>query len=171
MRRLLAGLGSLVFFFLAPGVVAGLVPWWITRWELRAPLFGIPGVRVPGAVLTLLALAVLLECFARFALQGRGTPAPPFPTQRLVIRGMYRYVRNPMYLAVVFLILGQGLLFGSGRVLFYGLAAWAVTHVFVLAYEEPTLRRTYGADYEAYCARVHRWLPRWPARAAGPRQS
>lgn len=170
MRRVLASLGSLAFLILAPGVVAGVIPWWITRWQVRAPLLGLVVGRWLGGLLLIAAGALLLECFARFALQGLGTPAPPFPTQRLVVRGAYHTVRNPMYLAVVSLVLAQGLLFGNGWVLLYGAGCWAVTHAFVLAYEEPTLRRTYGADYDAYCARVHRWLPRWPGRSQAPGQ-
>ena len=105
-------------------------------------------------------LPVLLDSFARFAIQGLGTPAPIFPTRRLVVSGLYRYVRNPMYVAVVSLILGQGLFFGDLRVLEYGIAIWAAFHLFVLVYEEPTLRNTYGSEYDVFCANVHRWIPR-----------
>jgi protein-S-isoprenylcysteine O-methyltransferase Ste14 len=114
---------------------------------------------------------VLLESFARFALQGVGTPAPVFPTQQLVVRGFYCYVRNPMYLAVVAIVLGQALLFGSIRVLAYGLFAWLITHLFVLFYEEPTLRKSFGSQYAAYCEHVPRWIPRltrWVAQANSP---
>jgi protein-S-isoprenylcysteine O-methyltransferase Ste14 len=153
-------LGSLLFLVLAPGTVAGIVPWWISRWRVLPPLLGWTWLRVLGALLVLLGLPVLLESFGRFALEGRGTPAPIVPTERLVVRGFYRHVRNPMYVAVASLILGQGLLLGSVAVLQYGLVVLLAFHVFVLAYEEPTLRRSFGADYEAYCAGVRRWLPR-----------
>jgi protein-S-isoprenylcysteine O-methyltransferase Ste14 len=106
------------------------------------------------------AVPIVLESFARFALQGVGTPAPVFPTQRLVVSGFYRYVRNPMYVAVVSIVLGQALVFGDVRVLAYGVVAWLVTHLFVLFYEEPTLRRTFGVEYENYCKHVRRWVPR-----------
>jgi protein-S-isoprenylcysteine O-methyltransferase Ste14 len=99
---------------------------------------------------------VLLDSFARFALQGLGTPAPIFPTRHLVVSGLFRYVRNPMYVAVLSLILGQGLLFGSVRVLEYGIAVWVAFYFFVLIYEEPTLRRSYGHEYEEFCANVPR---------------
>lgn len=105
-------------------------------------------------------LPVLLDSFARFALQGLGTPAPVFPTRHLVVSGLFRYVRNPMYVAVASLILGQGLFFGSVRVLEYGIAVWVAFHLFVLIYEELTLRRTYGSEYEEFCANVPRWIPR-----------
>jgi Phospholipid methyltransferase len=103
---------------------------------------------------------VLLDSFARFALQGLGTPAPISPTRHLVVTGLYRHVRNPMYVSVVSLIVGQGLLFGNLRVLEYGFAVWLAFHLFVLLYEEPTLRSTFGAGYEAFCANVPRWIPR-----------
>ena len=104
--------------------------------------------------------AVLIDSFARFALQGLGTPAPVFPTQHLVVSGLFRYVRNPMYLAVSSLIFGQGLLFGSVRVLEYGIAVWAAFHLFVVIYEEPVLRRSYRHEYEEFCKQVPRWIPR-----------
>ena len=113
-----------------------------------------------GAVLIALGLIGLLESFARFALEGRGTPAPVLPTVRLVVSGFYRWVRNPMYLAVVALIVGQSLLFGHTGVLIYGLCIWLVFHVFVLAYEEPTLRRSFPDDYAAFFDNVPRWVPR-----------
>ncbi len=160
MRRAFAILGSLIFLVIAPGIVAGYVPWWISRWQIQAPLFGISSLRLIGVALIAVGLPVLLESFARFALQGIGTPAPVFPTRHLVATGLYRYVRNPMYIAVVMLILGQGLFFGTVRVLEYGVAVWASFFLFVLVYEEPTLRRAYGSEYEEFCANVPRWIPR-----------
>jgi protein-S-isoprenylcysteine O-methyltransferase Ste14 len=102
----------------------------------------------------------VLDSFARFALQGLGTPAPVFPTRRLVVTGCYRFVRNPIYLAVVSIVLGEGATLGNVTLIAYGLIAWLASHVFVVAYEEPTLRRTFGAEYEAFCAQVPRWRPR-----------
>jgi protein-S-isoprenylcysteine O-methyltransferase Ste14 len=159
MRRALAILGSAIFLVIAPGVVALYVPWRISRWERQPPFWGIGALRVVGVVLILAGLPVLLDSFARFAVKGLGTPAPVFPTRHLVVSGLYRYVRNPMYVAITALIFGQGLLFGSVRVLEYGVAVWAAFFVFVMAYEEPTLRKTFGAEYEEYCANVPRWIP------------
>ena len=102
----------------------------------------------------------LLDSFARFALEGLGTPAPVFPTRHLVITGLYRYVRNPMYIAVIAVITGQGLLFANPRVLEYGAWIWLGFHTFVIGYEEPTLRGTFGAEYEVFCRSVSRWIPR-----------
>jgi protein-S-isoprenylcysteine O-methyltransferase Ste14 len=152
--------GSLVFLVIAPGTVAGYIPWAISRWQVEPPFLGWAGTRWLGLALILAGLPVLLEAFARFALQGRGTPAPVAPPERLVVRGFYRFVRNPMYVAVTSLILGQALLLGDPRLLVYGAVVWLVFHSFVLLYEEPTLRRRFGADYAAYCAAVPRWIPR-----------
>ena len=159
-RRALAVLGSAVFLVIAPGIVAGLAPWWISRWEFGPPLLGFWPGRIVGALLICAAIPVLLDSFKRFAFEGLGTPAPVFPTRHLVVHGLYRYVRNPIYVAVVSLILGQGLLFGSIRTLEYGALVWLGFHLFVLAYEEPTLRTTFGEEYKQFCSNVPRWIPR-----------
>lgn len=127
---------------------------------VRTTVLGLRAVPHNRSALIIAAAPVLLESFARFAWQGLGTPAPLFPTQHLIVKGFYRYVRNPMYLAVVTMVISQALLFGNLCVLAYGLFAWLVTHIFVLAYEEPTLRKTFGAEYEANRAKVPRWIPR-----------
>jgi protein-S-isoprenylcysteine O-methyltransferase Ste14 len=160
MRRILAILGSAIFLVIAPGIVAGYVPWLICRWHVGPPLMGIYLLRLVGLFLIAAGLPILLDSFGRFALHGRGTPAPIFPTHHLVVNGIFRYVRNPMYVAVLSLILGQALVFGSVRVLEYGFAVWAAFYLFVLVYEEPTLQKTYGAEYEQFCANVPRWIPR-----------
>jgi protein-S-isoprenylcysteine O-methyltransferase Ste14 len=160
MKRGWAALGSLAFLLLAPGTVAGLVPYWITRYELHPPLLGLEWTRWVGAALVAAGLAVLLDSFARFALRGLGTPAPVAPPTRLVVTGLYRYVRNPMYVAILAAVLGQGLLFGSGMLPGYGLVLWLVFHLFVVTYEEPMLGRTFGAEYEEYVRSVPRWIPR-----------
>jgi protein-S-isoprenylcysteine O-methyltransferase Ste14 len=159
-ERAKAIIGSIVFLFVAPGVVAGLVPWSVSQWQLGRPLLGLEPIRWLGALLLLLGAVLLIETFARFALQGLGTPAPIAPTQSLVVTGSYRFVRNPMYVAVVLLILGQGLLLGNVPVLVYGLVVWLVVHLFVLGYEEPTLAASYGEQYARYRANVRRWIPR-----------
>jgi protein-S-isoprenylcysteine O-methyltransferase Ste14 len=153
-------LGSAVFFFVAPGVVAGIVPGALAGWHIGPSFLGLAAFRVIGAVLTVAAGLSLLDSFARFALQGRGTPAPVAPTASLVVSGQYRYVRNPMYVAVVAAILGQALLFGSTQVLGYAALMWGVFHLFVLMYEEPTLHGQFGESYAAYQTGVRRWWPR-----------
>jgi len=102
----------------------------------------------------------LVDSFARFALQGLGTPAPIAPTLNLVVTGLYRYVRNPIYIAVVAVILGQAILFGDWRLMTYGGLMWLGFHAFVLAYEEPVLAEQFGGQYEDFRANVPRWIPR-----------
>ncbi len=160
MRRATAATASAVFLVLAPGTVAGVIPWWISRWQMRPPLFGVTAARWLGIGLMAAGLPVLIESVARFAWQGLGTPAPVLPTRHLVVRGFYRWVRNPMYVAVVSIILGQGLWFGDTRLLGYAALVWVAFHLFVLGYEEPALRRTFGTEFAAYCGHVRRWLPR-----------
>jgi protein-S-isoprenylcysteine O-methyltransferase Ste14 len=165
-------LGSAVFLVLAPGTVAGVVPWWFSRWQIGPPLLGFLPLRAVGALLVAAGLPVLLESFGRFALQGLGTPAPVLPTRHLVVQGFYRHVRNPMYLAVQSLILGQALLFGSLPLLLYGAGVGLAMHLFVVAYEEPTLLRSFGPEYQTYRSHVPRWLPRlrpWRAQPSAER--
>ena len=155
----------------APGTVAGLVPYLIDRWRFEPPFFGLDITRWIGLALVILGLPVLIDAFLRFAIQGIGTPAPIAPTEHLVVTGLYRYIRNPMYVAVASLIFGQGLLFGNLTVIAYGAAVCIAFHLFVCYYEEPTLRRTFGQEYANYCARVPRWIPRLPPAEGAKAQS
>ncbi len=126
-----------------------------------------------GVLLILVGLPGLVDSFARFALQGLDTPAPVAPTKHLVVTGLYRYVRNPIFLAVVTIILGQALLFGDWRLIVYCALLWLAFHVQVVAYEEPTLDETFGSEYEVYRANVRRRIPRvvpWRAPEPGWRQ-
>ena len=158
MQRAAAIIGSAIFLVIAPGTLAVYVPWHLTHWYFAPPLF--PIARVLGAALIVAGLPILLDSFARFALQGLGTPAPVMPPKRLVVTGFYRYVRNPMYVAVTALIAGQGLLFGSVTVLEYGAIVWVGFFLFVVAYEEPVLGDQFADEYKRYRANVRRWLPR-----------
>lgn len=107
-------------------------------------------------------LAVLLHAFLRFVVEGTGTPAPVAPTERLVVGGLYRYVRNPMYLAVAGILVGQALVLGQLELLLYAGAFLVVTAAFVHGYEEPALARRYGEQYERYRRAVPAWWPRRP---------
>jgi protein-S-isoprenylcysteine O-methyltransferase Ste14 len=162
-QRVAAALGSAAFFVVAPGVVAGLVPGLITEYRFEEPLPGWLVLRVVGAALIAAGLAALVHAFARFVREGLGTPAPVAPTETLVVGGLYRYVRNPMYLAVGAIIVGQALLFGQLALLAYAAAFFATVAAFVRLYEEPMLRGTFGDDYRAYCDAVPAW---WPRRRA-----
>jgi protein-S-isoprenylcysteine O-methyltransferase Ste14 len=159
-RRVPSIVGSAIFLVIAPGSVAGWVPWWISGWRMQPPFFGLVIFRFLGAILVAVGATGLLDSFARFAIQGLGTPAPVFPTRHLVVTGLYRYVRNPMYVGVVSVILGQGLILGNARLLDYGGIVWVLFHAFVLAYEEPTLRAGFDSKYRDFCAHVPRWIPR-----------
>jgi protein-S-isoprenylcysteine O-methyltransferase Ste14 len=160
VQRTIAVLGSALFFVVVPCVLAGIIPWWITRWYLRPAFFGLELTRFIGILLIIAGVPGLVGSFARFALQARGTPAPIAPTKNLVVTGLYRYVRNPMYVAVVAVILGQAILFGDWRLILYGALFWLACHLFVVAFEEPTLERTFGAEYQAFRSNVPRWIPR-----------
>jgi protein-S-isoprenylcysteine O-methyltransferase Ste14 len=151
-----------VFLVLAPGVVAGLIPWWITGWDARdfSPYWW--PARIAGGVLIAAGVFVLLHAFARFVWEGIGTPAPVAPTERLVVGGLYRYVRNPMYLAVAAIIVGQALLLGRPVLLLYAAAFGIAVFSFVHWYEEPSLSRQFGAQYEEYRRSVPGWWPRRP---------
>ena len=153
-----AALGTAVFFVLAPGVMGGLVPWMITGWD-------VPGDHPRWAVGLGLTIAVagavlVVTCFARFVTEGRGTPAPVAPTDELVVGGIYRYVRNPMYVGVGGAILGQAIAFASlGAALWFTIfmvTVWSFAHW----YEEPTLTEQFGDSYTRYRANVPGWWPR-----------
>jgi protein-S-isoprenylcysteine O-methyltransferase Ste14 len=155
--RVRAALGSGLFLVIAPGVVAGLVPWLLTGWEAgttRRPLQAI------GAFLIAAGAIALVDAFVRFVVEGIGTPAPVAPTQKLVVGGLYRHVRNPMYLAVGATIVGQGLLLERPVLLLYAVAFAVVVFTFVRSYEEPTLARQFGVQYEDYRRAVPGWWPR-----------
>jgi len=158
-HRVRAAIGTAAFLVVAPGVVTGLVPWLITGWQ---PGSTRPAVMiVAGAVLTAAGCGALLQAFGRFVLEGAGTPAPPAPTEQLVVGGLYRYVRNPMYLALQAIIIGQVLLLDRPVLLYYAAGVLAATAAFARLYEEPALARRYGEQYEAYRRAVPGWLPRW----------
>ena len=151
MRRTAAALGSAAFLVLAPGTVAGLVPFLMTGWVTHDP---------PVVVVGLGALLPVIPFFFGSASEGVGTPAPVALTERLVVGGLYRHVRNPMYLAVTATIVGQALLLGQFGLLAYAALFLATTMAFVTFYEEPTLRRQFGAQYDAYRSAVPGWWPR-----------
>jgi protein-S-isoprenylcysteine O-methyltransferase Ste14 len=158
--RARAAAGSLIFLALAPGVVAGLVPWLITGWDVRHRGLAWLPLRVLGVALLAAGVVVLLHAFLAFVVEGVGTPAPVAPTERLVVGGLYRHVRNPMYLAVTATIVGQALVLGRLVLLLYAAAFAAVVWAFVHWYEEPTLLCRYGAEYETYRRAVPGWRPR-----------
>jgi protein-S-isoprenylcysteine O-methyltransferase Ste14 len=153
-----------LFLALAPGVVAGLVPRLLTQWRSGgSPTW----LQVVGWVALAAGAAVLLEAFGRFVVEGVGTPAPAAPTEKLVVGGLYRYVRNPMYLAVAAVILGQAAVLGRLLLAAYAVMFGATVWSFVHWYEEPTLRRQFGTEYEKYLRTVPGWWPRRSRRPTG----
>jgi protein-S-isoprenylcysteine O-methyltransferase Ste14 len=159
MHRSTAGIASAAFFVAAPGTVVGLVPWLITHWEITGsgPTWRV--LQAIGAALIVAGLIPPVHAFVQFVKAG-GTPMPIAPTQRLVVTGFNRYVRNPMYLGLIVVMLGQALLFGSLALVGWAAAFWIITATFVRLYEEPTLVDEYDGEYEEYRRHVHAWLPR-----------
>lgn len=157
MKR--AALGSIAFFLLAPVGIGLVLPGLITGWERPEPF---PPLIVPIAGWTLAAagLAIVAACFVRFVREGRGTPAPVAPTETLVVGGLYRYVRNPMYVGVIALILGQALALLSPVLLLYAAVFTAAVTSFVRFYEEPALAAAHGDSFRRYREAVPGWIPR-----------
>jgi protein-S-isoprenylcysteine O-methyltransferase Ste14 len=151
---------SAVHFALAPGVVVGVVPWVMTGWNPQTPPWSSPPLRVLGVAVIAVGVAVLVRLFVRFVTDGLGTPAPLVPTRHLVVSGLYRHVRNPMYIAVVGAVVGQALLLGRAGLLVYAAAVWVTVAAFVRWYEEPALHERFAASYDEYRVAVRAWWPR-----------
>ena len=152
---------SLLWTILLPGLFAGYVPWrYFGVGRVQVSLTD--PVRVPGLLLTGAGAVLLGACILEFARSGRGTLSPVDPPRQLVVRGLYRYVRNPMYLSVTAIVLGEALLARSTALGVYWAIWFACVNLFVIGYEEPTLRRQFGASYDEYVKRVGRWIPRNP---------
>lgn len=148
-------LKNLVFTLLIPATAAVYIPWLIAG-ERDIASGALAAVALP---LLLAGSAIYLWCAWDFAVFGRGTPAPIDAPKRLVVRGLYRYARNPMYIGVLTVILGRAVLFEAPSLLLYALALGAGFHLFVVLYEEPHLRKIFGDEYVRYCSCVGRWLP------------
>jgi protein-S-isoprenylcysteine O-methyltransferase Ste14 len=173
MKRSHAAITSAAFFVAAPGTVVGLLPWLITHWEITGsgPMWRV--LQTIGVVLIVAGLIPPVHAFIQFVKAG-GTPIPIAPTQRLVVTGFNRYVRNPMYLGLIVAMVGQALLFGSLSLLLWAAAFWVITASFVRWYEEPTLVHEYGDEYQAYRRNVRAWIPRlrpWTPEVAHQPQS
>jgi protein-S-isoprenylcysteine O-methyltransferase Ste14 len=166
MRRSTAAIGSAVYFALAAGIFAVLIPWLVTGWQFHQPWPLL--ARVAGGLLIGAGLVPVADAFVQFARAG-GTPLPLAPTQHLVVAGFHRYVRNPIYLGSLLIFAGEALLFGRLSLLGYAVIGWAGAAAFVRWYEEPALARRFGAEYEAYRRAVPAWRPRLrPWTPAGP---
>jgi protein-S-isoprenylcysteine O-methyltransferase Ste14 len=154
----MTGFRSVLFFILAPGMVAGVIP--LTLFRI-GPNFE-PGLSAYLAPLLWIGgLIVLVWCFWDFLVKGKGTPAPIEPPKELVVSGLYNFVRNPMYMGVILILIGHFVWFGYWGLLLYLLIVWIAFHLFVKFYEEPNLRSRFGMEYEEYLKRVPRWIPRF----------
>jgi protein-S-isoprenylcysteine O-methyltransferase Ste14 len=150
---------TLLFTLLVPGSVAGFVPWWILS---RTGLATLPpiGLRwLAGMALVSAGIAIYGWCAWDFTFAGRGTPAPIDPPKELVVRGLYRWSRNPMYVGVLSVLAGETVLFRALPLLVYALVVLTMFQLFIVLYEEPHLQRTFGTSYAEYCSRVPRWFP------------
>ncbi len=161
-------LKTLLFTVVVPGSVTILVPYLILTSGDGTPAPGATPLRWLGLPPLALGVAIYAWCAFDFVSFGRGTPAPIDPPKRLVVRGLYRFTRNPMYVGVLSILCGEALWFGSPALLLYALAVFGMFQTFVVVYEEPTLRRLFGADYERYRAGVPRWVGRRRATRRDP---
>lgn len=156
-------LKTVIFTFVVPGTVTVLIPYWLLSSRSAPPPLNIGPVRFLGLFPILFGASIYLWCAWDFTFAGRGTPAPIDPPKELVVHGLYRYVRNPMYVGVLSILFGEALLFALQRLFGYAVIVFVLFYLFVLFYEEPTLRRKFGESYEEYCQAVPRWLP-WRIR-------
>ncbi|MGH7856994.1 MAG: methyltransferase family protein, partial [Candidatus Binatia bacterium] len=163
------GLRTLLFTIFVPGTVTVVFPLLLLRSDLELFRFAPDGLRIPGAGAILAGVTLYARCAWAFTAVGRGTPAPFDPPRRLVTSGPYAWTRNPIYVAVPLILFGEALWFGSGALLAYGVILLLGFHLRVVYYEEPKLRRSFGAAFDEYCAAVPRWIPR--RRRKGEREA
>jgi protein-S-isoprenylcysteine O-methyltransferase Ste14 len=154
-------LRSIFFTFLLPGTVTVLIPYWLISSRGAGAFSNHRGLRYSGLPLIIIGAAGLLWCIWEFFSKGRGTLAPIDPPKNLVIEGLYRYVRNPMYVSVVTILLGEAIFFMSKPVLIEAGIFFVMANLFVAFYEEPALRQQFGDSYEKYRQTVGRWIPRF----------
>lgn len=152
---------TLVFTIVMPGMVGGVIPWLLVQGAQR-PMPSVSSVWMIGLLPLALGAGLYFWCAGAFTFIGKGTPAPIDAPKVLVVQGAYRWMRNPMYIAVLLVILGQAIVFHSSLLVGYALVFWLVVHTFVLFVEEPTLRSQFGSSYESYLHSVPRWIPRPP---------
>ena len=153
----MTALKSIIFFILAPGMVAGYIPFALLRIGSQAQSGFLSYLAFP---LWVTGIATLIWCFWDFVQKGKGTPAPIDPPKELVVSGLYNYVRNPMYVGIILILIGHFVWFGFWSLVAYAVIVFIAFSTFVIFYEEPNLKKRFGAAYEEYCQRVPRWIPR-----------
>lgn len=150
-------LRNLVFTVLQPGLVAVVIPYYIlggeinleTPWQTHT--YG-------GIIVFAIGLIVMLRCIIQFAFEGKGTLSPIDPTKRLVVRGLYRYSRNPMYVGVMMILIGEAIVTQSATLWIYLAIIFLAFNLFIMLHEEPRLRKVFGEEYLLYCEKVRRWF-------------
>lgn len=152
-------LRNLIFTILQPGLVAGLVPYWIVRNETNVwpiPLIG--ATEYLGSLIFVIGTTIMFLCIGSFAVKGRGTLSPIDPTQKLVITGLYRFSRNPMYVGVMLMLVGESILYRSTSLTIYSAIVFLTFNIFIQLVEEPRLRKDFKEEYDNYCQAVRRWI-------------
>jgi protein-S-isoprenylcysteine O-methyltransferase Ste14 len=155
----LATIKSIIFLIVLPGAVMVYVPYYLLSLNLKLFFPDINAFRFMGLVPISIGAVIILWCFWDFIDSGKGTPAPLDPPKNLVVKGPYRLTRNPMYVGVIFVLSGEILIFESTVLIIYSLMVLLLFHLFVILYEEPTLKNKFGDSYERYIGSVPRWLP------------
>lgn len=152
---------NLVFTILQPGIVAGLIPYLILG-NKTSDIFVTqllhPGLHSLGAIGFIIGFVIMLSCIRNFAIKGRGTLSPAYPTKRLVVAGLYKFSRNPMYVGVILMLIGEAIFFQSADLWVYSLFVFITFNIFILLIEEPRLKRDFGEEYTRYCKKVRRWI-------------
>lgn len=150
---------NLIFTMLQPGLVAGLIPLWITGFSINNIFDQVWQLHhYTGAIVFFIGFVIMLLCIIRFAVKGRGTLSPVDPTKKLVLSGLYHFSRNPMYVGVVLILIGEAIFFQSVALWMYSLFVFITFHMFIILVEEPRLRKDFGEDYKKYCKKVRRWI-------------
>jgi protein-S-isoprenylcysteine O-methyltransferase Ste14 len=152
-------LRNLFFTILQPGVVAGLVPYLLIRVDEKEKILqSFQILQYTGIFLFVIGFLIMMNCILNFAIHGKGTLSPADPTKQLVIAGLYKYSRNPMYVGVILMLIGEAFFFQSGRLCIYSILIFLVFHLFIVFFEEPRLKKDFGAEYDQFCNKVRRWV-------------
>ncbi len=152
-------LRNLFFTILQPGVVGGLVPYLLLRADEKEKILqSFQFLQYTGLILFVLGFVVMMNCILNFAIHGKGTLSPADPTKKLVIAGLYKYSRNPMYVGVILMLIGEAVFFQSGRLWIYSMLIFVVFHLFIVFFEEPRLKKDFGAEFDQFCNKVRRWV-------------
>ena len=150
---------NLLFTMLQPGLVAGLIPFWITGFRINDIFDEVwQWHHYSGAIVFLIGFVIMLWCIINFAIKGRGTLSPVDPTKRLVVAGLYKFSRNPMYVGVTLMLIGEAIFFHSVELWVYSLFVLLAFNIFAILVEEPRLRKDFGEEYKDYCKKVRRWI-------------